>query len=324
MNFRILFVVIAAMFLVVGANATIINTTVLLTTNYGGELQLGNAIDTSDTYTYSCPDDHMIVFSTIYPRTGGQTLAWTLDRGGGTQLSGTIALQSTSLVSGNVVSTIAGGTSSSIPYYLIFNPTMTIFFVKGDLYYYLVIADNSRFIYAVSGDIYHPVYAPFYIDTDTDSYLQLSENPTTYPVQTLSIYPSSGNYIVMPYYESVEDTKIAEIYTEDTQAGVTSGDILSFLQGLIKAVYRVIDAIALLNTTLGSFLNVFSIFVSFIFAVQIFIGLNVVYIAIAIILSIAESDDLFYSFGKFYKYIMKLFRFYMEIIRAIRSIIKWW
>jgi len=324
-----LFFILAILLLVPCASATVINTTVLLTTNYGGDVHLGTAQSQTGQYLYSPPENNMIIFSTFYPKNEGQSLNWILTRNGGSDITGSVRIESTGLFSGNTIATINGGSTSTVGYskvvLLKYNPPMTMFYVKSDTAFYLVIADNSRFNYAVSGDIYHPVYAPFLLDTDIDCYLQLSETPTTYPVTRLTVNPSSsGEYTVTPYYESIQAAEQAEIDTTNVQQSVSSGGTLSFLTSLVNLVLNAVKLLDGLSKSIGSFVSVFGIILAFIFAAEIFIGLNALYIAIAILLAIEDSDDIFKAFGAFYRRMMKLFRFYMELFRAMKDILKWW
>ena len=297
MNLRIFLVAILILLLIpCVVNAEIINTTILLATDYGGELHLGNAMETSTSYVYSPPDYNMIVFTTIYQRTEGQILSWEVVRAGTSSITGTLETRSTGLITGNLILTIDGGSSATLPYtkflYLMYNPTATLFFVKGDDSYYFVIADNSRFTYAVGGNVYRPVVAPFKLNTTTDCYLEVSGKPSSYPVVEINTVPSvNGNYYIMPYYELVSDVENAEDYTEDVQE---SGEV-GFFDELLKFLRMMITTATEIGTYVVGLLLFFSSFGAFILSIKIFIGFNALYFAFAVLLSIEDSDDLFLS-----------------------------
>jgi len=326
MNPRIFLVAILILLLVpCVVNAEIINTTVLLATNYGGEVHLGDATTTSRSYMYTPPDDNMIIFTTILQQSEGQSLAWSLTRAGGSSITGTIETVSTGLLSGNLIMSVDGGGTATISYTkflsLMYNPTVTMFFVKGDDYYYFVIADNSRFTYSVGGDVFHPVVAPFKLNTTSDCYLQLSGKPSTYPVVEIDISESrEGLYYIMPYYELVSDVANAEEYTEDVQE---SGE-LGFFDEFLKFLRMVIATAAEIGAYAVGLMFFFASFGAFILSLKIFIGFNALYFAFAVLLSIEDSDDLFKTFGQIVRRMRKLWAFYMEIFGYLKTIIKWW
>jgi len=325
MNPRIFLVAILILLLVPCVNAEIINTTILLATDYGGEIHLGNAMETSMAYTYSPPDYNMIVFTTIYQRTEGQTLTWELVRAGASSITGTIETKSTGLISGDLILSIDGGSSATLSYpkllYLIYNPTATLFFVKGDDSYYFVIADNSRFTYAVGGNVFRPVVAPFKLNTTSDCYLEISDKPSSYPVVEINVAPSvNGNYYIMPYYELISDVQNAEEYTEDVQE---SGEI-GFFDSLLKILSTILAGALEIGKYAVGLLLFFGSMAAFLLAVKVFLGFNALYFAFAVLLSIEDSDDLFNAFGKIVRRMMKLWKFYMQIFKWIKEIIKWW
>ena len=325
MNPRIFLVAILILLLVPCANAEILNTTVLLATNYGGEVHLGNAMETSTAYTYSPPDYNTIVFTTVYQRTEGQVLTWELVRAGASSITGTITTESTGLLSGNLTLSVDGGSSATLPYsklaFLMYNPTVTLFFVKGDTSYYFVVADNSRFTYSVGGNIFRPVVAPFRLDTTTDCYLEIAGKLSTYPVTEINIAPSvNGNYYIMPYYELISDVQNAEEYTEDVQE---SGEI-GFFDSLLKLLSTILAGALEIGKYAVGLLLFFASFGAFILGIKIFLGFNALYFAFAVLLSLEDSDDLFQAFGKIVRRMMKLWKFYMQIFKWIKDIIKWW
>jgi hypothetical protein len=325
MNPRIFLAMVLILLLVPCASAEIINTTILLATDYSGEVQLGNAMETDQMYTYSPPESAMIVFTTIYQRTEGQTLSWELTRAGESSITGTLKTESTSLISGDLTLSINGGSSATLSYpkflWLMYNPTATLFFVKGDDSYYLVIADNSRFTYAVGGNVFRPVVAPFQLNTTSDCYLEVSGKPSSYPVVELLVVPSvDGNYYVMPYYEQISDVRNAEEYTEDVQE---SGDI-GFFAAILKILGTIIDGAVQIGTYAVALLFFFASLGAFLLGIKVFLGFNVLYFAFAVLLSIEDSDDLFKSFGNLVSRMRKLWKFYMEIFGWLKQIIKWW
>lgn len=326
MKSRIFLVAVLILLLLVPfASAEILNTTILLATDYGGEIHLGNAMETDTAYTYSPPDYNTIVFTTIYQRTEGQTLTWELIRAGASSITGTIETKPAGWASGDLILSVDGGSSATLSYlklaFLMYNPTVTLFFVKGDAGYYFVIADNSRFNYAVGGNLFRPVVAPFKLDTDTDCYLGISDKLSTNPVVEIKVVPSvNGNYYIMPYYELVSDVKDAEEYTEMVQE---SGEI-GFFNSLLKILSTILSGALEIGKYAVALLLFFSSFGAFILGVKIFVGFNALYFAFAVLLSIEDSDDLFKSFGKLVSRMRKLWKFYMEIFGWIKTIIKWW
>jgi hypothetical protein len=82
---------------------------------------------------------------------------------------------------------------------------------------------------------------------------------------------------------------------------------------------------------IGTFLSGVAGFVSlmlnlgtYIFLGEFFLGINVFYMSIAIVLSIEDSDDMFWSFRKFMRYMLALKRFYMELFSDLKKLILPW
>jgi hypothetical protein len=63
---------------------------------------------------------------------------------------------------------------------------------------------------------------------------------------------------------------------------------------------------------------------TWLFIGEFFLGINVFYMSIAIVLSIEDSDDLFWSFRKFSRYMLALKRFYMELYKDLKTLVLPW
>lgn len=100
------------------------------------------------------------------------------------------------------------------------------------------------------------------------------------------------------------------------------GGLNKYFGWLFNPIRQFLDQISTIMGYLGSFVSTIIEVIKM--AAGIFIGISAFYTAIAIVLSIGTSSDLFKAWGRFYRYEMRLFRFYMEIIRAVKSLVLPW
>ena len=199
----------------------------------------------------------------------------------------------------------------------------------GDQYYF-VITDSSRFNYAVSGDIFHPVYAPFKLDTDTDTYINAGGDPDTEPITGITVTPlHSGSFTSLNYYESIPDLKNAVQYTNSTQeAYASSGFDLSFLKKLIDIIYsayKQMKAFFETVTTLSSWIMAIG---AFIFGVKVLVGGVTLHLFINIVYCMSKHmggiNDLWLAMLEIIDNERKLLTFLKEIFIFIKDLIKWW
>jgi hypothetical protein len=319
-----------------GAGATVLNSTVLLTTNYGSELHLGNSATTTNSFYYPAPSGNMIVLATIYPQSEGQIINFLFKRPGSSDITGFVQSTSTGYFSGTVRTVINGGSTSTQSYSkvpLVYNvvPPQAFFFVRSDAGYYFVVADNSRFNFAVSGDIFHPVYAPFKLDDAADSFIMISGDPSVNPITSMTINPlNAGGYTVTPYYEEVAKVKEAVKYTDSTQATSSSnGFDISFLKTFISLITSGIQKIIDTLKSLGSLSTWVMAIAAFIFGVKFFAGCIALFTMINIVWSLRRRwkdpvNEMMFAIKEMIDNEIAMVNFFMRFVTWAKDLVKWW
>jgi hypothetical protein len=145
---------------------------------------------------------------------------------------------------------------------------------------------------------------------------------TKNPIYKLS-FTSTSPFTLTTYAISIEDFTKSLGKAIDT--GVCTGNYwYCLLDWIFSPLKNAINELSKFAGDVKGFYDGTYAIAAFIFSAQIIVGMTAFYTAIAILLSIEDSDDLFKAFGSFWRREMKLFRFYMEIFRAIKDMIKWW
>lgn len=208
---------------------------------------------------------------------------------------------------------ILGGSTSTETVLDFFFPVNRLFFAESNTtpkVYYFVIADLNKFV-----DLNN---AYFDIDTNTDAMLTLPARPSSNPVVKVSISAPNGRFSGSLYTTTVDSLVKSE--NEPLSGGGGSYDFLA----LIGKIFGVIIGIADFVAKAASYVMSIGGLAIFVFSAQTFTTLVAAYVIITLILSIHDSDDLFKSIGKFFRYQMKLWRFFMEIFLWVKETIKWW
>jgi hypothetical protein len=330
------FIPILLLLLIIGgAQATIINSTVLLTTDYNAELKMEISDPmTNSPFSYSVPSNNAVVVVGMNYYTEGSTTQFRFSRPSASDITGSVSLVSTGLFTGEERIQIDGGSSSvnsyyKIPLYPAFPPTTWYYVTDGNGYYF-VGTDASRFNFAVSGDIFHPVYAPFKLDTNADAYIQISGDPDASPISQVSVTPiDSGTYSAMVYFESIPALKEAIKYTNSTQQAYgESGFDLSFLKKLIDIIYGAYKQLQAFYNTITALSTWIMAIGAFLFGVKVIVGVVVLHLMINIVYSMSKHmkgvDDVFLAFLKIIDNERKLLMFFKEIFMFIKDLIKWW
>ena len=190
-----------------------------------------------------------------------------------------------------------------------------------DLYTVVVVDPTTEQQYFKIDQRASPIYSFTSWDNATVANIPVSDM-TKNPIYKCNFY-STKIFTITTYAESLDD------YTKNLEdaigTGVCEGNYwYCLLEWIFSPLRNAINDLSTLAGYVKGFYDGTFALAGFIFSVKIFIGLNAFYTAIAIILSIEDSDDLFKAFGKFISYERKLLRFYMEIFKAIKNIIKWW
>jgi hypothetical protein len=327
--------IILCLLIIGGAQATVINGTVLLTTNYDNQLEMmwSDSFTTKE-FSYSAPSGDAIVMTGIEYYTEGETINFRFVRPTSSDITGSVTLTSTGLFSGVETLKIDGGTTSTISYWKIplypVYPSNNIYYITTGTAYYYVVTDSSRFNFAVSGDIFHPVYAPFNLDTDKDAYIQVTGNPYDSPITQVILTPiNSGTYTAATYFESIPALKEAVEYTNSTQQAYgESGFDLSFFKKLIDIIYSAYKQMRDFFTTIVALSTWIMAIGYFLFAAKILVGSVVLHLFINMVYCMSKHmggvNDLWFAFLEIIDNERKLLAFYKGIFVFIKDLIKWW
>jgi hypothetical protein len=327
-----LLILIAAILLLFSslAGAAIINTSVILGATPGTTITLHYPPSSTSSYSYSVNGSTDVIAYATYTCQWAESSKtyFSLSRGDGTKVTGHFELtpdwtQFTGSQKGYIDggSGVSTNTYSRIPVLNAIYPSdWNAIFVKsndtGSAKYYLVLSANTGY-QTISGE--YTVGAPYSLDTTKDAYLELPAAPSKNPIVSASTYNTGGGKFIA-YYASTPFTSFA--YSEtNADNPIAAQGILDLVLG---QVWGTIQALLGLGSTAGSLFSYTTIIAAFIFTAQFFVGFSILYIFISVLLAIEDSDDIFKSFGAIVRSVRKLFAFYMEIFKAIKSFIKWW
>lgn len=330
-----IFLLVLSLLIIGGVQATVINSTVLLSTDYNAELKFSSSdLATSNEYSLLVPSNNALVVSQTDYYAEGDTINFRFSRPSSSDITGSVTLTSTGLFTGEQTLSIDGGSSSTTGYYKVplypLYPKTTWYYVTTGDQYYFVLTDSSRFNYAVSGDIFHPVYAPFKLDTDTDAYINAGGDPDTEPITEITVTPlHSGAFTSLNYYESIPDLKNAVLYTNSTQeAYAASGFDLSFLKKLIDIIYNSYKQMRDFFNTITALSSWLMAIGAFIFGVKVLVGGVVLHLFINIVYVMSKHmggiNDLWLAMLEIIDNERKLLMFFKEIFMFIKDLIKWW
>lgn len=324
MKARYPLLILCLLLIALPASAALINGSIILGNTPGTSVHLAYPSDPTSYFAYNAPSGEVIAFQQYNLQwTEGTTTYFTLTRSDGSTIAGSFNLHTTSLIEGLQIATITDGTTLTETYpripgfNAIYPKDIYGIFVKSNVSadYYFVLTTSTGAVVSNQFD----VGAPFDLDTTRDAYITLVELPSAIPV----IKSSTQNNNAGTFLTYVAHTPIASFVYSVINSN-NPAVIESQLDRLLRLVSDVMLKIGELATATISFSGMLMALVVFLYLPQIFLTIVVAYTIIAMILSIHDSDNLFKSMSKFMRYEMKLLRFFMEIFRNIKDVIKWW
>ncbi len=158
-------------------------------------------------------------------------------------------------------------------------------------------------------------------DNSTYANMPLNTHIIADPIYKCEFSAPNQQFNILTYAVKLQDFTTSY---KDAIAAPSTSNPLSFLGWLLQPLQDAVNRFVEFGKLAAGFFTGAYALAAFIFAGTIIIGVSAFYTAIALLLSIEDSDDIFKAFGRFWRYEMKLFRFYMEIFKAIKELIKWW
>lgn len=342
-SFHIL-LVIAVMLMVVPASATILNGTAILTrsgvqqvsvdsgmtnyykitgvgslTSYGGYGGWGGgAAGGRGTPTEIYPGDYVIAHTVIQYANENQILYFKYTFAKGGEITGNVVLVPDGALA------LTGQRSVTIDSYGTWSSAYARIPLAGIVY----AANLDEIIYMDTGTKIEYFTLDDYVlgsggygkwDTTQVAYRQLTTTVITDPIVTAEFWtPDSYDFRITTFAAKTQDY----VSSFKDAANTDPDNPISFLSWLLDPLRDVIDRLQ----ELGAYFKVFfdTIVMILIMMGSVFLGFSALYTAIAIVLSLESSDDIFVVTGKIYRYEMKLFRFYMELFKAVKEVIIWW
>lgn len=189
---------------------------------------------------------------------------------------------------------------------------------------------QTRILYSNTTGLWY-LYTALQSDTgnpldDSTASFAIIDSPVANPIASVTQSVNSGGSLQVTYL-SIPAAELSYDSRKTIESAASGGVTTSLPESLLRILDSILKTLTELSNILGKtvgFLNITTAFFVFLTASEIFVGINVLYIAIAILLSIEDSDDIFRAYGQFHRRMMKLFRFYMELFRGLKDIIKWW
>lgn len=158
-------------------------------------------------------------------------------------------------------------------------------------------------------------------DNATTANVPLTTHIIADPIYKCEFSASSQQFNILTYAVKLQD------FTTSYRDAINAPDPtnpLSFLGWLLQPLEDAVTKFVEFGKLAAGFFTGAYALAAFIFAGTIILGFSAFYTAIAIMLALESSDDIFVAPAKFWRYEMKLFRFYMEIFKSIKELIKWW
>jgi len=287
---------------------------------YTLDLPKGSVIEDSNYFTIDNYKDKVIGKQVIRYLHENSKLNFEYNRVDGTKITGFIILiPLTSTAGVRTIHINENNFNSSLPY--VRAPFIDALYA-GDLYTTIVVDPGTRQQYFTIGEMVGGTGGSFTSwDNATVANIPITDiikNPIT-----KCYFISLNHFDITTYAVAIND--YSKSLDKAIGTGVCEGNYwFCLLEWLFVPLQNAINNLSEFAGKTAQFLNNLRILSIFIFSGVIIIGMSAFYTAIAILLSIEDSDDLFKAFGKFISYERKLLRFYMEIFKAIKVIIKWW
>jgi hypothetical protein len=322
----VLFFLIALVFLVGIAQATLLNTTTIESRNLVASPAAVGTFNAPFTYTF--PNGQALMFAKVTPNTEGQTINFRFSRPSATDITGSITTVSTGLLSGNLVVSIDGGTTSTESFHkFLVSPFSIIqstafYYVSDGVNWYIIESDND----IAQMDITYQTV--LHVDTTSGMFavLQVS-SPSQDPITGITLTPlATGSYGLETYYEDYSTvaqdvTKANQTLTEKQSADRPWDQAILDLINTITSGIEAIKSFLLTITSLSTWLFAIA---AFIFAVKSFLAINVLITLINIMWCIRPGRDIFQAPLEFQRNEMKLIEFYMQLVLYGKRLIKWW
>ena len=310
MKSRYILLVLCLLLIALPASAALINASVI--SNTLKSVSLGEEFGGSS-YAYTAISPSVVQELKVSSYTEAVPTIIILTLNDQSTITSSISTQSTSLFTRLQTVSITGGSTATESTLSFLYPVNRLFFAESNTtpkVYYFVIADLNKFV-----DLNN---AYFDIDTGTDAILTLSTRPSSNPITKVSISAPGGRFSGSLYTTTVDSLVKSE--NEPLSGGGGNYDVLS----LIGKIFAVITGMADFVAASASYVISIGGLAIFLFSAKTFMVVVVSYMIITLILSIHDSDDMFKSIGKFFKYQLKLWRFFMEIFGWVKETIKWW
>jgi hypothetical protein len=321
-----LVLIILALVVVIPVSATTINLSIISTPSDISTTSIDAYTctgDVSNPCTYSVPSGGSIYESSFSTATPGVYYI-TYYFADGTSVSATYIYESTSLFSGTLTEWMGSNhrvdsyyTVPGIPVIWCNLPSMNLGVDQGSGIYYMVTSIDLIQPYE-SGTLYN-------FDDANSAYAILGSSPAVNPIISYNAYTLTGG----TFNNWVESESVSTMSTAITKAKETETTWLDTLglgnvQKVLNVIIDGLNALAAITTSVAALLSALLTVSTLIFASGMFVGLNALYIAFAIILAIEDSDDIFRSFGSFMRRMNKLLNFYMKLYTSIKKIILAW
>lgn len=323
-------ILICLILLISSVSAALINTTIVTPTNYNGEVSSSGLLDTYS-YVFEPGTNNAIVFQEIVLSRPGfiqnTPIIFKLYLADTTTITGKINT-TTGYLSGKVVSSFDSGTTSTSGsnFYnirsLIYPVNLVYLYANSTGIYYLALVESTRVNYAPFA-ITGKNLGSLDLDTTADAYIAITGKPSDNPIVKCD-YSAAYPFTILTYYEQKSALAAHEntaAIIGDTGALPADRDWVGKLLELIGLVLNAAYTIIVVAATLAVYMVTGF---AFLLLAQVFLTLVAAYTIIALVMSFYDSDDLFKSIGSFIKREMKLFRFFMDIFKWIKTILKWW
>ena len=273
-------------------------------------------------YQYE-PFGYAIVYVSITPLSEGTTTEFTFTQNNGSTITGDLTLSPAGLMNSTGIQTVSldGGTSTTNTYVRL--PLLGWHFpAMYNMFFFRENATNDYYFVATKEQFdFNPSSEPWSFNTDEVAYVAITGNISSNPITSIYlINPSQGDFDVVSGTSSFSgfDESVGE--SSDACGLFDIGCHLKKITDFLKSIVDVALEIGAIIAIPLTILKAFGVY----FFVTTFVGFNVLYFSLSVLLAIEDSDDIFRAFGSLVRRMMKLWRFYMEIFRWLKDIIKWW
>lgn len=286
--------------------ASFVNTTELIKIS-GGEYKSVQVTPHEADY-YESEEGFTVIQESTQLQDDDATLTTVFTFSSGTEITRTIITTPTGIFSGQYTVTYSGGNTYVIPYYRIIPwsgqnaPILLTRYVANSTSGYYIFTDVG----SASSDP---------INTAVHAYASVY-SPAEDPI--ISITQSSTSSALITY-RSVATDNLPDMvkYTDRAAIGAEQ-------ENLIQMILDAAVAILVFLNDVVEFAGVVLSIGTLILTIEVFLVLNAAYLIWAIADSFAFSADIIKSLKKFMRYMTKLLKFYMDVFKDLKEILKWW